>query len=52
MKQQQQGKKEVVEKTEVSEDGTTDETKTFEGGFFQVNSPVKPGTIHFFLLIS
>ena len=46
MKQQQQEKKEPAEKTEVTEVETT---KTFEGGFFQVNSPVKSGTINFCL---
>ena len=48
MKQQQQKqeKKEPVQETKVTEVETT---KTFEGGFFQVNSPVKPGTINFFL---
>ena len=52
MKQQQQEKKEAAEGTKVTEVETTDETtKTFEGGFFQVNSPVKPGTVYFCLLI-
>ena len=44
--QQQQEKKELAEETKVTEVETT---KTFEGGFFQVNSPVKPGTINFCL---
>ena len=52
MKQQQQEKKETAEGTKVTEVERTDETtKTFEGGFFQVNSPVKPGTVNFCLLI-
>ena len=46
MKQQQQQEKKTVEMSDESSE-TEKPTKTFEGGFFQVNSPVKTGKLQF-----